>query len=326
MRRRDFIGLLSSAAASWPLIARAQKAVPRIGFLSLLSAIESEERVRAFLRGLGETGYRSGDNVIVDYLWADNQYPRLSELAADFVRFKVDLIVATTNAAAVSAQKATQTIPILFYIGTDPVQIGLVDSLNHPGRNATGIVSVSAAPIEEKRFEILHQAIPGAKRIGFLVNPVRRTSPIRIETSRTTAQNLGLDMHVVEAASEQELTTAFAELKRLEVGGLVIAADLSFFSWNKQLGGLAGQNALPAIHQFREFVAAGGLMSYGSSFTDSHRQLGIYAGRLLQGESAADLPVQQTTKVDLALNLKTAKVLGVTFPLSLLGRADEVIE
>jgi putative ABC transport system substrate-binding protein len=327
MRRRDFITLLGGTAAAWPLTARAQQqAMPVIGFLNFTSRDQYADRIRAFGQGLSETGHVEGKNVAIEYRWADYQYDRLPELAADLVRRQVSVIAATTEAAALAAKAATATIPIVFYVGTDPVGAGLVATLNRPGGNIMGMSNVFAAGPIQKRVEMLHEMVPAASIIAGLVNASNPSADRQATDLQVAAGTLGLQMHVLRASSERDFETVFAALSQVRAGALVIGADLFFFSQSKRLAAFTIRHAVPAIFQYRDFTAAGGLMSYGPSFTDSYRQFGIYIGRILTGEKPADLPVQQTTKVELVINLKTAKSLGLTIPLPLLGRADEVIE
>jgi ABC-type uncharacterized transport system substrate-binding protein len=320
--------VLGGTLAAWPFVVRAQQlAMPVIGFLGAASTELWAGRLRAYHRGLSETGYVEGRNLTIEYRWAEGQNDRLPSLAADLVRGQVAVIVAPgSTPAALAAQAATSTIPIVFWVGTNPTELGLVGGLNRPGGNITGVTTLNAE-LEPKRLELLHELIPTANIIALLVNP---TSPILAETTRkdlhTAASTRGLDLRVLNASTERELEPTFANLRQLGAGGLVIASDAFFSSHLEQLGALAIRYAVPAVYQFREFAAAGGLISYGSSLMEPFRQAGIYTGRVLTGEKPADLPVQQVTKVELVINLKTAKALGLTIPLPLVGRADDVIE
>ena len=326
MRRREFIGLASGAAA-WPLTARAQQpAMPLIGFLGVASPTLWVHFLRAFHQGLGETGYVEGRNVAIEYRWALGENDRLPTLAAELVRRQVAVLAAPASTpAALAAKAATTTIPI-FQVGTDPIAAGLVDSLARPGGNATGVTNLNTE-LGPKRLELLRQLIPTASTIAFLVNP---TSPFIAETMsremQAAAGTLGLQLHIVQASTEHDFAMVFETLAQLRASALVIAPDALFISKSEQLGALTVRHAVPAITQFREFAAGGGLMSYGGSFTEAARLVGIYTGRILKGEKPADLPVVQTTKVELIINLKTAKALGLTVPDALLTRADEVIE
>jgi putative tryptophan/tyrosine transport system substrate-binding protein len=325
VRRREFISTLCGAAVAWPLAAQAQQpAMPVIGFLNTASPGPYTARVRAFQQGLSETGYTEGHNVAVVYRWAEGQSERLPGLAADLVAQRVTVITGANIAAALAAKATNTTIPIVFSVSVDPVEAGLVVSLNRPGGNITGATTLSAE-LGPKRLELLHEVIPTANKVGFLVNP---TAPIAESLTRDMqegARTLGIQIHILHAAKEREFDTAFATLSGVNAA-LVISADPFFNSRSERLAHLASRYAVPAIFSYREFAADGGLMSYGGSFTDAYRLAGVYTGRILNGEKAADLPVQQSTKVELFINLKTAKALGITFPLTLLGRADEVIE
>ena len=326
--RRDFVTLLGGAGAVWSLTARAQQpAMPVIGFLGSASPDAYTIRLPAFREGLRAAGYVEGQNVAVEYRWAQAHNDRLPELAAQLVHRQVTVLVAGGGtASALAAKAATASIPIVFGIAADPVGVGLVASLNRPGGNVTGVTSLNIE-VAPKRLELLHELLPSATIMALLVNPANPA--IAEPVSRTTleaAHALGLQLHVLHASSERDFDTVFATLFQLHAGALVIGADNFFTANSKQLAALTVRHALPAIYEFREFAAEGGLMSYGSSETEYYRLVGNYAGRILKGEKPGDLPVQQSTKVELLLNLKTAKSLGLTFPLTLLGRADEVIE
>jgi putative ABC transport system substrate-binding protein len=328
MKRRQFISLLSSLAAAWPLIARAQQpAMPVIGLLGGASPELDADRLRAFRQGLSEAGYDEGRNVAIEYRWAGGQYDRLPPLAADLVRRQVAVISALGGTpSALAAKSATTTIPIVFAVGSDPVSLGLVASLSKPGGNVTGVTQLAVA-IGSKRLELLHEIIPKATVVALLVNP---TNPPLAETLSRDAQaagrTLGLQIHVLQASTEGEIDEAFATMVQLQCGGLVVGPDSFFISRSEQLAALALRHAVPAIYQYREFTAAGGLVSYGASLADFYRLAGIYTGRILKGEKPADMPVEQAPKVELIINLETAHKLGVTIPPSILLRADEVIE
>jgi putative ABC transport system substrate-binding protein len=325
MRRREFITLLGGAAAS-PATARAQQPMPVIGYLGAQSPAAFASRVRAFRQGLDETGYAEGRNVAIEFRWAEGQHDRLSALAADLVSRQVAVIVAPGGApAALAAKSATTTIPIVFEMGADPIAIGLVGSLARPGGNLTGVSSLNVE-VTPKRLEILHETVPTAAVIAVLVNPTSPTAESQLRNLQAAAGARALQLQVLHASTERDFDTAFATLLQLRAGGLVVASDTFFASHSEQLAALTVRHGVPAIHQSRDFSTAGGLMSYGGSFVESHRQAGVYTGRVIKGDKPADLPVQQVTKVELFINLKTAKTLGVTVPLPLLGRADEVIE
>jgi putative tryptophan/tyrosine transport system substrate-binding protein len=327
MKRREFVALLGAAAA-WPLAARAQQpAMPVIGFLGTASSDLWASRLRAFHHGLSETGYIEGRNVSIEYRWADNQNDRLPALAADLVRRQVTVIATPgSTPATLAAKTATTTIPIVFLIANNPVAVGLVANLARPGGNITGATSLGLE-VGPKRLELLHELIPTATTLAVLVNPASPAiSEVTTRELQAAARALGLHIHVLHASSEHDFDAVFATVTRLRAGGLVIGPDALFTSRSEPLGALSLRHAVPAIYQFHEFAAAGGLMSYGDSYTDGFRLVGAYTGRILQGEKPADLPVQQSAKIELIINLKAAKTLGLTVPLPLLGRADEVIE
>jgi putative ABC transport system substrate-binding protein len=327
MTRREFIAGLGGALA-WPFRARAQQSlIPTIGVLGSTSSKVQANFLRAFRQGLGEAGYVEGRDVNVEYRWADDQNEKLAALAADLAHHHVNLIVAAASTpAALAAKAATATIPIVFLLGSDPVAAGLVDSLARPGRNATGITSTNME-LGSKRLELVRELLPSTNVTALLVNPTNPniTEPMSKDL-QMAARALGLQLHVVNATTEADFDSVFATVTKLRAGALIIAPDALFISRNEQLAALTVQHAIPAIAQFSAFTKAGGLMSYGGSFTEGARQVGVYSGRILKGEKPADLPVQQMAKLELIINLKTAKALGLTIPLSLLGRADEVIE
>lgn len=327
MKRREFMTLLGGVVASLPLAARAQQqpAMPVIGVLGSGSAEGWGPLTAAFRQGLGETGYVEGRNLAIEYHWAEGHYDRLPEMAADLIHRQISAIAAFTTPAALAAKGATPTIPIVFTTIGNPVQIGLVASLSRPGGNVTGVTSLNVQ-VGPKRLELLHELLPAATDMALLVNPNNPTTEVQSKELQAAAHTLGLQLHILRANTESDFDAAFSSLGRLRAGGLVIGGDILFTGSSDRLAAMALQHAVPAIFQGGTFAAAGGLMDYGGAFAEPHRLAGIYTGRILKGEKPADLPVQQATKVELIVNLKTAKALGITVPLSLLGRADQVIE
>jgi ABC-type uncharacterized transport system substrate-binding protein len=327
LKRRDFIGLLAGAAAGWPLAARAQQsAMPVIGFLGSPSAAEWVHLVAAFRQGLKEAGYVEGQNVAIEYRWADGRYDRLPELAVDLVRQQVAVIFAAGNAGpALAAKTATATIPIVFANGVDPVQFGIVASLNRPGGNVTGI-SFLAAGLVEKRLGLIRQLVPDVAVGAVLVNPDNPNAESSIRDAREAARSLALQFHVLNASAVQDIDTVFASLVPRQIGVLLVTPDAFFLGQRDRLVALAARHAVPAIYGLREFAVAGGLMSYGTSIADAYRRAGVYAGKILKGAKPADLPVEQSTRFEFVVNLKAAKALGLAVPPTLLALADEVIE
>ena len=307
----------------WPLAARAQPAIPVIGYLAAGSPKGDERLTAALFKGLGEIGYETGKNVQVEYRWAENKYEQLPSMAADLVRQKVAVIAATTTPAAKAAKAATTTIPIVFTTIADPVQIGFVASLNRPGGNVTGVTLLSVE-VGPKLLELLHGAVPSATIIGLLVNPTNPNAENQSKITQAAALKLGLQVHVLNASTERDFDAAFAKLRELRAGALIIGQDVFFNTQSQQLAALTVHHAIPAIALLREFAVAGGLISYGASRSDGWRQAGIYVGRILKGEKPSELPVMQPTKFELTINLKTAKALGLNLPF--VGLADEVIE
>jgi len=328
MKRREFITLSVGAVTAWPLAARAQQqTMPVIGFLGSSSPDLYTVRLGMFRDGLKEAGYVEGQNVAIEYRWAGGLNDRLPALAAELVQRHVTAIVAGSGTpGALAAKAATTTIPIVFAVAVDPIKVGLVASLNRPGGNLTGVTNMNVE-IGPKRVELLHTLLPTATVFAALVDPTgpELAEPF-VRAVQAAANALGLQLHVQNASTEQDFDLVFSTLVQLKAAALIIGPGTAFLSRNEQLAALAIRYALPAIFQYRQFAAAGGLMSYGSDETEYYRLLGIYAGKILKGEKPAELPVQQSTKVELIINLKTAKALGITIPLSLLGRADEVIE
>ena len=328
MRRRKFITLIGGAAVAgaWPLAARAQQpAMPVIGFLNVASAKDYTSQLSAFLKGLSEAGYVDGQNVTIEYRWAESQIDRLPALAADLVRRQVAVIAATSTPAALAAKAATTTIPIIFETGADPVKLGLVASMSRPGGNVTGVTQLNVMVVP-KRLQLLHELVPTASVIALLVDPTDATlAETATKEVQAAARTLGLELHVLNASTERDFDAVFAKLIQLRAGALVISGGQFFNSRSKQLAATALRYAVPTISPYVD-LEANGLMSYGTSITDAYRLAGVYTGRVLKGEKPADLPVQQATKVELIINLKTAKALGISVPMSLIGRADEIIE
>src|SRR5215471_15446689 len=326
IRRRHFITLLGGAAAAWPLAARAQQPqMPVIGFLNNTSPELRRVELAAFHRGLNEAGYFEGQNVRIEYRWAQGRYDRLPALAGDLVHASVSVLVAASEQVALAAKAATATIPTVFIIASDPVKIGLVASLNRPGGNVTGF-SLLDTLTEAKRLEVAHELVPGASLFAFLVNP---NNPITESVTRdlqAAADTLGRKLLVVGASTEHELDAAFGNVAQQRAGAVLLEGDGFLFGERNRIVALAARHAVPAIYSQRQYVMAGGLMSYGSNIADSYRNAGMYSGRILKGAKPTDLPVQQATKVELFLNLRTAKALGLAVPPILLARADEVIE
>jgi putative tryptophan/tyrosine transport system substrate-binding protein len=327
IRRREFFTLLGGGAVAWPLAARAQQpAMPVVGFLSAASQQFDAPRLAAFRRGLNETGYVEGRNVAGEYRWADHQYDRLNALAAELVERRATVIAAIGGPApAIAAKAATKTVPIVFAIAGDPVQLGLVASLNRPGGNLTGVTTL-ASIVVGKQFEVLHETVPKAAVIGCLVNPTNPNAELDTKEAQEATRTLGLQLRIVNASTEHDIDDAFASFVQQRVDAVVIVADALFNSRPDHIVPLAARYTLPTIYSLREFPSAGGLMSYGTGLADAYRQAGVHTGRILKGERPEDLPIVQATKVELIINLKTAKALGLTFPITLLGRADEVIE
>jgi putative ABC transport system substrate-binding protein len=327
MRRREFIQIFGGAAAAWPLAARAQQpAMPIIGFVNVASAKDYTPLLSAFLKGVSEAGYVDGRNVSIEYRWAEGRHDRLPEMVADLIHHQAAVIAALGTPAALAAKAATATIPIVFSTPVDPVKLGLVANLNRPGGNVTGATSLLVV-VGSKRLELLHELVPTASAMAVLVNPA---NPIIAEANskelQAAARILGLQLHILNASTERDFDEVFAKLIQLRAGGLVIAPEPFFTIRSEQLAALTVRHAVPAIYHNREFVVAGGLLSYGGGSAEAYRLAGNYTGRVLRGDKPADLPVQQATKVELYINLKTAKALGITVPQSVQNRADEVIE
>ena len=326
MRRRDLIAMLGGAAIAWPRAARAQQpAIPVVGFLNGGSPDGYAPYLAAFLKGLKEAGYVEGRNVAIEYRWAEGQYDRLPALADDLVHRQVSVIAATSTPANLVAKAATSKIPIVFTTGLDPVQMGLVASLNRPGGNVTG-ATILDLELTPKRLELAHELVPTATVVAVLINPSNPSAENQTRDLPAVAATLGLQLHVLRASTDAEIDDAFTTFLQHRARVLVIVGDAFFNSRTERLAALTVRHSVPAIYQHREFIEAGGLMSYAGSITDSYRLAGGYTGRILKGDKPADLPVQQSTKVELTINLKTAKALGLTIPTALLARADEVIE
>jgi putative ABC transport system substrate-binding protein len=327
MRRREFIRLFSSTVVAWPLTARAQQAaMPVIGYLNSGSASAFQSLVAAFRQGLSESGYVEGQNLAIEYRWADGDYKKLPRLAADLVGRRVGVIVANGPPAVMAAKAATTTIPIVFETAGDPVQLGLVTSLARPGGNLTGVTSLNAE-VGAKLLELLHELVPRATTIGLLVNPNNpNVAEPTTKSVQEAARTVGLEVHVLRASADRDFDTVFATLVQMRAGALVIGPDPFFITRSEQLGELAFRHAIPTICPYREFAAAGGLMSYGTNIPNLFREVGVYTSRILKGEKPAELPVQQVVKLELVINLKTAKALGLTVSNQMQLLADEVIE
>lgn len=325
MRRRELLKLVGGMTAAWPLAIRAQPAMPTIGFLNLAAADGDQGRANAFRKGLGEEGFVEGQNVRVEYCWASGRNDRLEAMAADLVRHQVNVIAAGSDNAAVIAQAASRSIPIVFAGGGDPIKLGLVASLRRPGANVTGIVNLNIE-LEAKRLQLLHELVPSARSVFLLINPASPNVEATSEDLKAAAGSVGLESKVLFASNDRELEATFANLSTLRTSILVIGADVFFTTRSLALARLTASRELAAISQSREFALAGGLASYGTNILDQYRLVGLYAGRILKGDDPAELPVQQATKIEFILNLKAANSLGLTLPSLLLGRADEVIE
>ena len=324
MRRRDFLKAIAGLGAVWPLTARAQQQIPLVGFLNGQTAAGYTHLVAAFKQGLNETGFVEGQNVTIEYRWADNRLDQLPEFAAELIRLRPDVLVGTGGANA-AAMAATKTIPVVVSFGGDPVKLGYVASLNHPGGNVTG-VTIFSADLEAKRLELMNEILPRGATIGYLYDPNFDFADVGRRNVETAARTIGREVRIVEARRDADLEKAFATLTETHVGGVVMAASALTNNLRDHLLALTTRLKLPAVHESREFVVAGGLMSYGTNVPEVYRQVGIYTGRVLKGEKPADLPVLQPTKFDMSINLKTAKALGIDMPTSILLRANETIE
>jgi putative tryptophan/tyrosine transport system substrate-binding protein len=325
MRRREFIALAGGVTLASPCAAQSRPSTPTVGFLGSAPAQLYGSRIRAFREGLEGTGFVEGRDVSIEYRFAGDQLDRLSAQAGELVQHPVNVLATSGIPASLAAKAATATIPIVFYGAGDPVKLGLVSRLNQPGGNLTGVTTLGGE-LSAKRLELARELVPNTSAIAFLVNPGNPNTDALIEDAQAAARSLGLQVHVLRATRESEIDTRFADLARLQAGAMVIGNDGLFASRAEELAALGLRHAVPSVFQTREFAAAGGLVSYGAEIADAYRQLGLYAGRILKGEKPAEMPVQQSAKVELIINLRTAKALGLTVPLSLLGRADEVIE
>jgi ABC-type uncharacterized transport system substrate-binding protein len=327
MNRRDFLSVLSGAAAAWPLAARGQQQTrPVIGYLNVESSERYREMTTAFLRGLQQGGYTEGQNVSIEFRWGDGDSRRLPALAADLVQKRVDVIAATSTPASLAAKEATASIPIVFETAADPVRLGLVSSLSRPAGNITGVTQTNVE-VAAKRLEVIHELLPNATAIGLLINPGDPSlAEPQIQDFQTAARALGLQLRIVNVHSDNDLESAIANIHELHIDGIVVSTDPFFTSRPEELAKLTLRYRVPAISKGREFAAAGGLLSYGADTLDAYRLAGAYTARVLKGEKPADLPVQQATKVELYVNLRTAKLFGIAVPLPISGRADELIE
>jgi putative ABC transport system substrate-binding protein len=326
LRRREFLGVLGGAAAAWPLAVRAQQtAIPLIGYLNLGSPESDAFRLTGLRRGLNQAGYVEGRNFVIEYRWAANQPDRLPALAADLVQLRVRVIVAAGVLPALAAKAATTSIPIVFSVAADPVQLGLVASLNRPGGNLTGFNGL-VGELGAKTLALLHELVPSAATVGFLENPNNPVFQLTTRDVLAAAPVIGLKVQILTAGTDREIDAAFANLVQARTGALLVGNDLFFTTRMEQIAALAARYAIPTMYVFREFAVAGGLISYGVGLVEQYRQVGLYAARILKGEKPADLPVQQASKFELVINLKTAKTLGLTVPDTLLALADEVIE
>jgi putative tryptophan/tyrosine transport system substrate-binding protein len=327
MRRREFITLVGSAAAAWPMLVRAQQStLPVIGFLHSATPSAYARMTASLRKSLNDAGYVEGQNVAIEYRWAEGQFDRLPNMAADLVRHQVSVIFAGGGLdPSLAAKAATSKIPIVFANGTDPVEAGLVGSLDHPGANVTGTTFLLNT-LGPKELEILHELVPKAAQVAALINPKSSTASSQLKDLEDTARAFGQQLSILHASTQSDIETVFSSLAQNQVGGLVIGADAFFFSRRDQFVSLATRYSIPTVYPWREAVVTGGLASYGSSVTDAYRLAGIYIGRILKGDKPANLPVEQSTKTELVINLKTAKALGINIPITLVGRADELIE